>query len=146
MVIGMFLDEPPPGSIASTCDLCEDPIIVGPDSQQVMKLRPDTVKVCADCALRGMAAAAEAGELDLQFGRARNMPGVTASYVDPPSRGVDLAIVSDKPTPYFTFCAWAECAQKLYLPEPIPKGKMAFCSPQHMHLHDAARRGRPQPS
>lgn len=51
IVIGMFLDEPPPGSINDTCEACGADIIIGPKSQQVMAENPNVpfVKVCMPC-------------------------------------------------------------------------------------------------
>lgn len=52
LIVGMFLDEPPPGSIESTCDNCGGTIILGPESQRVIATVADTAKVCPSCLFR----------------------------------------------------------------------------------------------
>jgi hypothetical protein len=51
IAVGMFLDTPPRGSVASTCDNCQAPIVVGPDTQAAMARYPALKAVCHICAL-----------------------------------------------------------------------------------------------
>lgn len=51
----MFLDEPPLGSITDICDSCRREIIVGPESQRVLREHPDAVKGCMPCVLAARA-------------------------------------------------------------------------------------------
>jgi len=70
LIIGMFLDAPPPGSVTESCQGCATDVIIGPDSQRVAAQYPDKVaKVCMECAI----AIARATKVRDVY-RARNVP------------------------------------------------------------------------
>lgn len=51
VVVGMFLDVPPPGSVYDRCDACGETIILGPESQRIIRDNEDVVKGCMPCVL-----------------------------------------------------------------------------------------------
>lgn len=60
VIVGMFLDEPPPGSKYDTCRDCGDQIVIGPDQQRLMAERAERyvfVKVCMPCTTDGLSKA-----------------------------------------------------------------------------------------
>jgi hypothetical protein len=51
VVVGMLLDTPPPESIKSACDNCQETITLGPDTQALMARYPGLRALCHICAL-----------------------------------------------------------------------------------------------
>jgi hypothetical protein len=51
LVAGIFRDPPPPGTVESACASCQEPILVGPESQRVLAERPTAVALCIACLL-----------------------------------------------------------------------------------------------
>lgn len=64
IVVGMFLDVPPPGSKQFECEDCEREITLGPTQQKLMAAKPNHTfhKMCMPCVLLMQAEAAQKGD------------------------------------------------------------------------------------